>query len=499
MDLGLLLDMAVRDDPSRSAVTDANSATMTRRDLLSGVAGAASMFQSSGANCIGYLALNSRSLPVAFFGAAVAALPFVPINYRLSDEQVDALIRREPNMLLVFDEKAADRKALRHVGSAVATQDLPSASTGDESTFGDVDPDTVAVRLYTSGTTAAPKAAVLRHRHLTSYVIATTEFGSADQGDAALVSVPPYHIAGISSIVSNLYCGRRIVYLDAFDPARWLDLARREQVTHAMVVPTMLARIVDRLVDGAPGVPTLRSLAYGGAKMPAPVIERAITLLPDVDFTNAYGLTETSSTITLLGPDEHRAAVHSDDPATRARLASAGKPVPGVELSVVDEQGQPCERGRVGDILVRGAHVSGEYADSGVIDAGGWFQTRDRGWLDEEGYLFIEGRADDTIIRGGENIAPAEIEDVLLRHPGVQACAVVGVADEEWGQRIAAVVVPRAGHDVAADELQSWAREHLRGAKTPDLIEFRTELPYTETGKLLRREVVASLVRAAST
>jgi acyl-CoA synthetase (AMP-forming)/AMP-acid ligase II len=492
VELGLLLDMAAQDDPDRRAVTDADGTSLSRGELRAAAEGAAATFTALGAARVGYLATNGRALPVALFGAARAGVPFVPINYRLSDEQLAGVIDREPDMVLIADADSADRVPLRGAGKIIGTADLlaTAAAAAGGDALPPVDPDSVAVRLYTSGTTAEPKAAILRHRHLTSYVISTTEFGAAGPDEAALVSVPPYHIAGVSSIVSNLYTGRRIVYLDAFDAGRWCELARREDVTHAMVVPTMLARIVDCATED--GVPTLRSLAYGGAKMPAPVIERALARFPDVAFTNAYGLTETSSTITVLGPEEHRAAVVSDDPVVRGRLASAGRPVPGVEMAVVDERGEPCPPGTTGDILVRGEQVSGEYADAGALDGGGWFPTRDRGWIDEEGYLFIEGRADDTIIRGGENVAPAEIEDALVRHPAVRECAVVGVADDEWGQRIAAAVVLEEGQRATAGDLQAWVRERMRGSKTPDVIEFRADLPYTETGKLLRREVRAA-------
>ena len=170
------------------------------------------------------------------------------------------------------------------------------------------DGDEPAVLLYTSGTTAAPKAAVLRHRHLTSYVITTVEFGAAEADDAVLVSVPPYHVAGLANLLSNLYLGRRIVYLRQFDAQGWVDAVRQERITHAMVVPTMLARICDVLDADGGGLPSLRSMAYGGARTPAAVLRRIMDLLPHVDFTNAYGLTETSSTIAVLGPHDHRAA-----------------------------------------------------------------------------------------------------------------------------------------------------------------------------------------------
>jgi acyl-CoA synthetase (AMP-forming)/AMP-acid ligase II len=219
-----------------------------------------------------------------------------------------------------------------------------------------------------------------------------------------------------------------------------------------------------------------------------------MTLLPDVDLTNAYGLTETSSTIAMLGPDDHRPA-RDGDPVAAARLSSAGRVLPTVEVEVRGPIGGPVPAGEPGEIWVRGEQVSGEYAGrEAPLDPAGWFPTRDRGWLDADGYLFIEGRSDDTIIRGGENIAPAEIEEVLLQHPDIAQCAVVGVPDDDWGQRIAAVVVPRPGTSLDAGAVQAFARRSLRGSKTPEVVSFVEALPFTETGKLLRRVVQADLL-----
>jgi acyl-CoA synthetase (AMP-forming)/AMP-acid ligase II len=216
-------------------------------------------------------------------------------------------------------------------------------------------------------------------------------------------------------------------------------------------------------------------------------------LLPDVALTNAYGLTETSSTLAVLGPDDHRAASEGD-PVALERLGSVGKVLPTVEVEVRGEDG-PVPPGEPGEIWVRGEQVSGEYEGvESPLDAEGWFPTRDRGWVDADGYLYIEGRADDTIIRGGENVAPAEIEDVLRSHPDVVDVAVVGIPDEEWGQQIAAAVIPAPGATPAVEDLQAHARKALRGSKTPSQITFVDELPYTETGKLLRRNVLADLV-----
>ncbi|MGH3966675.1 MAG: class I adenylate-forming enzyme family protein, partial [Mycobacterium sp.] len=310
----------------------------------------------------------------------------------------------------------------------------------------------------------------------------------------ALICVPPYHIAGVSAVLSNLYAGRKMVYLPVFDAQEWVRLINAERVTTATVVPTMLDRIVTVLEQGGQELPSLRNLAYGGSKVGLPLVRRALELLPGVGFVNAYGLTETSSTIAVLTPDDHREAQSASDPAIGRRLGSVGQPVPGVEVQIRNEHGAVLPPGETGELFVRGDQVSGRYSGIGsVLDADGWFATRDIATLDEGGYLFIGGRSDDTIIRGGENIAPAELEDVLIEHAHVRDVAVVGVDDPRWGQAIVAVVVPVPGVDPDPEELREYVRASLRGSRTPDRVVFRDELPTNATGKVLRREIVESL------
>ena len=489
MNLLLLLDMVAAGRGDEVAV-QAGEDRLTAAELLAAAWAGANLI--GGASALAYVGANGLAFPIGLFAAAAAGVPFVPLNYRLSDEQLHDLLAPLGDTLVVAEGDAAALAARGH--RVIAAEDFVAAArTGGA---GDVpaDGEGEAVLLYTSGTTAAPKAAVLRHRHLAAYVVETVEFAGAGPDEAVLVSVPPYHVAGLANLLSNLYAGRRVVYLSQFDADAWVAAVRREGITNAMVVPTMLARICDALEAGGNDLPTLRALSYGGARTPATVLERAMRLLPDAAFTNAYGLTETSSTIAVLGPDDHRAARDGDAVAT-ARLGSAGRVLPGVEVEVRDPLGAPLPEGEPGEIWVRGEQVSGEYAGRDApLDASGWFPTRDRGWLDADGYLFIEGRSDDTIIRGGENIAPAEIEEVLLRHPGIAQCAVVGVPDDEWGQRIAAVVVPRPDVSLDAAEVQDFARRSLRGSKTPEIVSFVDALPFTETGKLLRRVVQADLL-----
>jgi acyl-CoA synthetase (AMP-forming)/AMP-acid ligase II len=474
MHLSMLLDMAVDGFGDRVVLgRRADGLTPTRLQRL----GRGGARLAADADAIVYLGVNGPAFPVALFAAAYAGVPLVPINYRLGIEQLDGLLSRHPRALIVRDESFLRDAAAAEPVDAPADTDAP------------------AVVIYTSGTTSAPKGVLLRHANLVSYVFGTVEFGSAEADEAALMSVPPYHIAGISNVLSNLFAGRRVVGLPAFDPVEWLATVRAEEITNAMVVPTMLARIMAADTDRS--VPSLRALAYGGAAMPSRVIETALREWPHVGFVNAYGLTETSSTVAVLGPTDHREALTSGDPDVRARLHSAGRPVPGIEVEIRDDDGKNVPAGTSGRIWIRGEQVSGEYAGSGpTVDASGFFDTRDSGRLDADGYLFVTGRVDDTIIRGGENIAPAEIEDVLLRHPAVADVAVVGMPDDEWGQRLEAVVVPTPGTTPDPEALRTHVRSALRGSKTPDRIVLRPDLPRTPTGKLLRRDVVAELAAA---
>lgn len=495
MHLGLVLEMAHSGYGGRTAIT-AGDRSIDYAELAERSWAASARFIDSGAPSVIYSSGNHPSYPIALFGAAGAGVPFIPLNYRLGNEQLTAQIRAHPGAFIVYEghpppfadpDCSVERQAFLESLDARGADPPPAQ-----------DPDLPCVLLYTSGTTAAPKAAVLRHRHLMSYLLGTVDFASADESDISLVSVPPYHVAGVANLLSNLYAGRRIIYLDRFTPEDWLRVVRDEKVTHAMVVPTMLVRIVEHLreLDDA-ATPSLRSLSYGGARMPVPALQRALSLFPTTGFVNAYGLTETSSTIALLGPEEHRSAFDSKDPVSRERLGSVGKLLPGIELEVREEDGTVVTPGRPGLLFLRGEQISGEYAGVTLLDDEGWFPTRDKGWVDAEGYLFVEGRADDTIIRGGENIAPAEIEDVLLSHDGIVDAVVVGLPDDQWGQRLVAVVVHGDGEWPSADELKDLVRSRLRSSKTPGTIEFWPELPRTDTGKVLRRSVVAQLTAAS--
>ena len=485
----MLLEMAADAFPDRVAMT-CEGQSLDYATLLRAARAAAAAVREGGFGHLGYLAVASPAAPVAMFAAAIAGAPYVPLNYRLTPDELSALVARIDPCLLVADGIYVSRAALP---AGVKVQDPPAfLAAALEAPSADLEPtdQTIAVQLFTSGTTGQPKAAILRHENLFSYIIGSVEFASAGEDDATLVSVPPYHIAAISAMLSSVYAGRRIVQLPNFDVAEWLRLCRTEKVSNAFVVPTMLSRIVDHLdrAGGVADLPALRSIAYGGGRMPLSVIGRAMALLPGVDFTNAYGLTETSSTICLLDPDDHRAAASSTDASIRRRLTSVGRGLPSVELAILDDEGKAVGVEQVGRVHVRGPQVAGEYGGIGsLLNGEGWFDTRDRGFLDADGYLFLDGRADDVIVRGGENISPGEIEDVLLAHPMVADVAVIGIPDDNWGEAVAAAIVVR--EPIEPVELQTWVRDRLRSSRVPQQVRFVSALPYNELGKLLRRVV----------
>jgi acyl-CoA synthetase (AMP-forming)/AMP-acid ligase II len=492
LNLSLILEMSATAAPDDVALV-CDGHVQSYDELWTASCGAARWIRDSKADFVGLLDESSAASVVALFGAALAGVPYCPLNYRLPDADLAQLVARiTPGLLIGDDERLA--RLNPSTGNLLLSREafLSQAQAYSPGTTVDIpETDAVAVQLFTSGTTAAPKAAILRHSNLLSYIFGTLEFGSAQKDEASIVSVPPYHIAGISAILSSIYTRRRIVMLPAFSPADWLRLAIAERVTNAFLVPTMLSRIVGESEKAKSlDLSHLKAIAYGGGKMPLEIIVKALQLFPHAEFTNAYGLTETSSTIALLGPEDHRAAIESDDPKVRSRLTSVGRPLPTIDLEIRGEDGQALVAGQTGEVFVKGDQVSGEYRERKAVQADGWFPTRDAGWLDEDGYLYLSGRIDDVIVRGGENMSPGEIEDVVMTHGAIADSCALGIPSVEWGEAVGLAVVIKDGHVAPSeDELKSLVRSRLRSSRVPERVLFLTELPYNETGKLLRREV----------
>lgn len=488
--------MACEAAPDR-VVIGSRTHGITLAALLDASRRAARWLSERSGTTLAYVGLNGPAMPIALFGASIAGKPFSPLNYRLPDIDLRKLLERSAPAVALCDADMRERlEGIDGIDLVTIDEFLAIALNGDPVEAPEDTDQEIAVLLFTSGTTSEAKSAILRHGNLASYVLSTLELLGADEDEAALVSVPPYHIAGVSAVLTSVYIGRRMVQLAAFTPDDWVDSVRDERVTHAMVVPTMLGRILDILEARGEDLPSLRALSYGGGRMPAAVIARAMDLLPNVDFVNAYGLTETSSTIAILDPETHRVARASDDPEVQRRLSSVGQPLPTIELEVRDEAGACVPAGTIGEIWVRGDQVSGEYKERKVKREDGWFPTSDSGWLDAGGFLYVEGRLDDVIVRGGENISACEVEDVIRLHPATEDVAVLGIPDEEWGEKLVAFVVSNTL--TSAEEYQQFVKNRLRSTRVPEQIIFRQALPYNETGKLLRRVLKAEMAVATA-
>jgi acyl-CoA synthetase (AMP-forming)/AMP-acid ligase II len=487
VNLAVLLTMAADALGDRGAISGGGH-HLSYRDLRDAAADFATTLPVE-ASAVVYAGPITAATPIALFGAAWAGCSFAPLNYRLPQ---DALIPLATALAPAQVVAAADRfeSLAEALPSGRLDEDLLIAPCAVPTNDPVEAPSRPAVLLYTSGTSAAPKVAALGHDNLLSYIWNTVELAAAGEEEAALVAVPSFHIAGIAALLSNVYAGRRIVPMASFSAERWLRSARDEKVTHAFLVPTMLARIVE-CAQAHPELerPDLRVLSYGGARMPLPVLEAALQLFPMTSFVNAYGLTETSSTVALLSPEDHRRARDGDDVARR-RLGSVGRAIPGIEIEVVDDAGVALAHESEGRLRIRGSQVGGTYLDgTAALGDDGWLLTGDRGRIDPDGYVWVLGREDDVVIRGGENITPAEIEDALLRHPDIAQSAVVGLPDVQWGEQIAAAVVLRGGRALSAHEVRAHVQATIGTFKTPTTVAFVTELPMTPSGKVLRRVV----------
>jgi acyl-CoA synthetase (AMP-forming)/AMP-acid ligase II len=488
----MILDAVATTEPDRTCVTSGGSdltyAQMIRvaehiRTRLSGIRARGTVV---------YLGETSLASVCLLFGAAAAGWTFTPVNYRLRAGEMLDLVERSGADVVVGAARQLEtipdqRNTWLASDEVVGDLDLRRAAadgSGPQLTYEMT--DETAVALFSSGTTSKPKLIRLSHSNMLSYLLNTVELASADPTEAIMVSAPPYHIAGVTNVLSNLYRGRRLVLVPHFEAVEWLALGTREKATHAMLVPTMLVRLLEEMeASGTPFPPTITNISLGGAAVSPALLLRATRLLPKVDLVVAYGLTETSSSVTILGPADIRQAAQAQDPGDRAVLESVGRPIPGIELEIRDRDGAPQGSRQPGEIWVRGEQVSA------ATDKDGWFRTRDLGYLDERGFVFLLGRADDVIIRGGENIMPAEIEQVIESHPAVVEAAVVGIPDEEWGEVLEAAVVTRS--DTDPEEVRTYVRSRLAGYKVPRRVKIVSELPRNSTGKLLRPEVVRQL------
>lgn len=338
--------------------------------------------------------------------------------------------------------------------------------------------DRDALVLFTSGTTGLPKAVAITGGQLSARIRGIAAPFSAEVPPAVgMMCVPFFHVGGSLGMLGSLYSGNTSVVQDHFDAGEWLRLVQEHRVATAFLVPTMLQRILDHPRFADTDLSSLVAVAYGAAAAPVALVRRAMAALPHVAFANVFGQTETLGAYTTLLPEDHR------DPN---RVGSVGRPLPGVEVRVVDpDTGADVEPGNVGELWVKtGQNVSA-----------GWLHTGDLARRDPDGYIYPAGRLSDTINRGGEKFGPTEVEEALRTHPAVSDVAVAGVADEEMGQRVGAAVVARV--PVTLEELRSHCRERIAYFKLPERLMVLERIPYTETGKVNRRQLAALIADGA--
>jgi acyl-CoA synthetase (AMP-forming)/AMP-acid ligase II len=339
--------------------------------------------------------------------------------------------------------------------------------------------------FYTGGTTGFPKGVMLSHAALVTSALGLVATGRTFvTGDRFLHVAPMFHLADLATFNAVLMLGGSHVMVPAFKPRAVLDAIQRHRVTATLLVPTMIQLVVDDPAVAGFDLASLRSVVYGASPISPAVLDRAMKVFDSADFTQGYGMTELAPLATLLSPEDHR---------NGALLRSAGRAAPNTEIRVVDPDGLEVPAGTQGEITVRGGNVMQGYwnkpEETAAVLRDGWMHTGDGGYLDEDGYLFVVDRLKDMIVSGGENVYSIEVENALAEHPAVAQCAVIGVPDAQWGERVHAVVVLRDGVPATAEELRAHSKSLIAGYKTPRSIEFADSLPISGAGKILKREL----------
>jgi acyl-CoA synthetase (AMP-forming)/AMP-acid ligase II len=451
----------------------------------------------------------NQSIEIYFAAAQLDAI-YVPLNFRAKAEELEQMLHiAEPGLLFIGERYLpliqARTQTAKIASERVALLDSASSKvflsydaildSGDEEQlhFPEAGDDDTTVIMFTAGTTGTPKGVMLTHDSFSSYILATVSPADPDAEETNLLTVPFYHIAGLQAALAAVYGGRTLVIMRQFEPVEWLTLAQQHRANRAMLVPTMLKRLMDHPDFHQFDLSSLDVITYGAAPMPLPVIQQAIKEFPQARLINAFGQTETASTITMLPPEDHILAGTAEEIEKKLRrLSSIGKPLDDVEVMIVSEEGAPVPPGEVGEIVARGPRMMKGYwhQEAATQDAirSGWVYTGDLGYQDEDGYIYLAGRAKDFIKRGGEMISPEEVEQVLMSHPDVEEAAVIGVPDLEWGEEVRAVVVLRSNR-IAEAELIAYCQQRLASFKRPRSIVFTKELPRNVMGKVLKRDL----------
>jgi acyl-CoA synthetase (AMP-forming)/AMP-acid ligase II len=437
---------------------------------------------------VGYLGKNSADFFEIWMGVNKAACGFTPLNWRCAPAELVDVVH-DAKIPLIFAGRDLTELADRVRRTAEITVEVVGEAELDDwsSRAGSTDPgnaltdSATALLAYTSGTTAAPKGVPISDGALMRWFRAAATEPSVDwnSDDIGLMAMPNFHLAGTWLSLPALYHGASLAILPAFDPAAFIAAVAAHRPTVSCLVPTAIQLLLDHASAQPADFSSLRRLLYAGSAIEQPTLQQALDVF-GCDFVQFYGTTETFI-ITLLRPEQHRL----DDPDM---LKSCGKPMPTVQLRIVDPNGRDAPSGAPGEVLVRSPWMFSGYLNRPDATAtairDGWYHTGDAGRRDAKGNLFLVDRLKDMIVSGGENIYSAEVERALTAHPSVVSVAVVGAADEKGGERVVAFVVPHPGRPVDASELVSHCRGLIAGYKVPKEIHLTDTLPYTSTGKV---------------
>lgn len=440
---------------------------------------------------VGVMLPNVPEFPIAYYGVLRAGCVVVPMNVLLKRREVGFYLEDSGARLLIAWHGFADEA---EAGAAEASAELIAVSPSAlAETLGRLDPlpglaetdeQDTAVILYTSGTTGKPKGAELTHLNLSlNAEIAGDTLTEVGLGDVVLGALPLFHSFGQTvSMNGSLRNGACLTMLPRFDPTEALELIQREGVTHFQGVPTMYGAMLNHPERSSYDASSLSNCMSGGAAMPVEVM-RGFEQAFDCKILEGYGLSETSPVACSNHPDRER------------KPGSIGTPIRGVEMRVVDEKDNELPAGEVGEIVIRGHNIMKGYwqrpeATAEAINADGWFHSGDMARTDDDGYFYIVDRKKDLIIRGGYNIYPREVEEILYEHPAVLEAAVVGVPDERLGEEVGAAVVVRDGHELTPEQVSEHVKSQLAAYKYPRVVWFIDELPKGPTGKILKREIV---------
>ena len=449
---------------------------------------------------------NCNHLVEIYFATAQLDAVYVPINFRAKGEELATMLGIVDPSFLFLGERYLPlvsggtlpngRIVMLDAPPSAGMhgyEDLLASADAEQLHFPEDDEDATTVIMFTSGTTSIPKGAQLTHDSFATFLLTNVEPADPDVAETNLLTVPMYHVAGLQAALAAVFGGRTLVVMPQFDEEEWMSLAVEHRANRAMLVPTMLKRVMDHPNFPNYDLSSLGVITYGAAPMPLPVIRDAIEKFPNTRFINAFGQTETASTITMLPPDDHVLTGTAHEIETKLRrLTSIGKPLDDVEVMIVTEDGEPVTEGEVGEIVARGPRMMtgywGQEEATGDTIRSGWLYTGDLAWQDGDGYIYLSGRARDFIKRGGEMISPEEVEQTLAEHAGVAEAAVIGIPDLEWGEEVRAVVVP-TNESVTEEELIEFCRQRLAGFKRPRSVVFIDALPRNVMGKVMKRDL----------